>query len=147
MMATTGRLRTFLTRNPMTPPAKNTAAPKGILQRTLFLHEVEVFCSIGLHDFERETEQRVLIDIEVRLDPDHEPDSDKVEDTLDYDMVRNKVIEIAQARHYDLQETLARHIHDALSALRDVTAVMVQTQKPDVYPNCKTVAYRLSNLE
>jgi len=30
--------------------------------------------------------------------------------------------------------------------MRDVTGVSVTTQKPDVYPNCKTVAYRLSNL-
>ena len=131
----------------MTSSALNTTAPKGGLKRSVLLHEVEVMCSIGLHDFEKQAKQRVLIDVEVRLDPNLEPTVDNVADTLDYDLVRNTVIEIAEARHYDLQETIARYIFDAIAALKDVTGVMVQTQKPDVYPNCKTVAYRLSNLD
>lgn len=114
--------------------------------RSVFLLEVEVICSIGLHDFERAEKQRVLIDVEVRLDPDNEPTADTVADTLDYDQVREAVITLAEAQHYDLQETLARRIFDRISAMKDVVGVAVTTQKPDVYPNCKTVAYRLSNI-
>ena len=114
--------------------------------RSVFLCEVEVICSIGLHDFERAEKQRVLIDVEVRLDPDNEPTADTVADTLDYDQVREAVITLAEAQHYDLQETLARRIFDRISAMKDVVGVAVTTQKPDVYPNCKTVAYRLSNI-
>ena len=116
------------------------------IARTVFLREVEVICSIGLHDFERAEKQRVLIDVEVRLDPENEPTADTVDDTLNYDQVREAVISLAEAQHYDLQETLARRIFDAISALKDVEGVAVTTQKPDVYPNCKTVAYRLSNI-
>ena len=114
--------------------------------RSVFLREVEVICSIGLHDFERAEKQRVLIDVEVRLDPDNEPTADTVADTLDYDQVREAVITLAEAQHYDLQETLARRIFDSILAMKDVVGVAVTTQKPDVYPNCKTVAYRLSNI-
>ena len=114
--------------------------------RSVFLREVEVICSIGLHDFERAEKQRVLIDVEVRLDPDNEPTADTVADTLDYDQVREAVITLAEAQHYDLQETLARRIFDSISAMKDVVGVAVTTQKPDVYSNCKTVAYRLSNI-
>ena len=131
----------------MTSAPSNTAALIGAIKRSVFLSEVEVMCSIGLHDFEKEAKQRVLIDVEVRLDPNNEPNADNVADTLDYDLVRNTVIEIAEARHYDLQETIARHIFDAITSMKDVIGVAVQTQKPDVYPNCKTVAYRLSNLD
>ena len=130
----------------MTSAPMNTAALIGAIKRSVFLSEVEVMCSIGLHDFEKAAKQRVLIDVEVRLDPNNEPNADNVADTLDYDLVRNTVIEIAEARHYDLQETIARHIFDAITSMKDVIGVSVQTQKPDVYPNCKTVAYRLSNL-
>ena len=131
----------------MTSAPMNTSALIGAIKRSVFLSEVEVMCSIGLHDFEKAAKQRVLIDVEVRLDPNNEPNADNVADTLDYDLVRNTVIEIAEARHYDLQETIARHIFDAITSMKDVIGVSVQTQKPDVYPNCKTVAYRLSNLD
>jgi dihydroneopterin aldolase len=116
------------------------------ISRSLFLHEIEVICSIGLHDFERGAKQRVLIDVEVRLDPEREPTTDTVDDTLNYDQVRQGVIDAATARHYDLQETMARQIFDVVSSMKDVVGVSVQTQKPDVYPSCKTVAYKLSNL-
>ena len=78
----------------MTTSAQNTNALQGAIKRTVFLSEVEVICSIGLHDFEKAAKQRVLIDVEVRLDPNNEPNADNVADTLDYDLVRNTVIEL-----------------------------------------------------
>jgi len=114
--------------------------------RSVFLEEIEVICSIGLHDFERAEKQRVLIDVELRLESDREPTADNVAETLNYDDVRDAVLRIAQARHYDLQETLARTLFDHIRRMRDVSGVMIRTQKPDVYPNCKTVAYTLSDL-
>lgn len=114
--------------------------------RTLNLHEISVQCSIGLHDHERTRLQTVLIDVEIRLDPDAEPTADTVDQTLDYDSVRDAVVSIATAQHYDLQETLARRLFDAVKDMRDVVGLAVQTQKPEAYDNCRSVSYRLSNL-
>lgn len=116
------------------------------LSRTLTLHEISVQCSIGLHDHERQKKQTVLIDVQIRLDADQEPAADTVDDTLDYDQVRDAVVRIATARHYDLQETLARCLFDEIRAMQDVMAVSIQTQKPEAYDNCRTVSYRLSDL-
>ena len=116
------------------------------LTRTVSVLGIEAQCSIGLHDAERKRKQRVLIDVELSLDPGREPASDAVGDTLDYDEVRDAVLRIAGDGHFDLQETLARRIFDAVTALRDVTGASVRTQKPDAYGNCGTVAYRLSNI-
>ena len=41
--------------------------------RRFFLTGIETTCSIGIHDFEKAAPQRVLIDIEVMLDPEMEP--------------------------------------------------------------------------
>jgi dihydroneopterin aldolase len=109
------------------------------------MSEIEVLCSIGLHDFEKQARQRVLIDLEVALDPAREPSSDQVEDTLDYDVIREGVIRIASERHHDLQETLARRILDFTMSLKDVVGVTVTTSKPDVYPDCRAVSYRISS--
>ena len=115
-----------------------------ITRRSVILSEISVQCSIGLHDFERQAKQRVLIDVEVSLDPAEEPSSDHVDDTLDYDLIREGVIAIATDRHHDLQETLARRILDHIIAMRHVIGVTVKTSKPDVYPDCKSVSYRIS---
>ena len=73
--------------------------------------------------------------------------ADSVEETLDYDKIREAVLEIAGGSHFNLQETLARRVFDAVTALPHVTGASVRTQKPDIYRDCRTVAYRLSNMD
>lgn len=116
------------------------------LTRRFVISQINVICSIGIHDFERAKKQRITVDLEVLLSTDKEPKADTIEQALNYDTIREMVIEIATSRHFDLQETLARTIFDAVLALSTVDALMVRTAKPDVYEDVKSVAYQLSNL-
>lgn len=116
------------------------------LTRRFVISQINVICSIGIHDFERAKKQRITVDLEVLLSTDKEPQADTIEQALNYDTIREMVIEIATSRHFDLQETLARTIFDAVLALSTVNALMVRTAKPDVYEDVKSVAYQLSNL-
>ena len=116
------------------------------ITRRFVISQINVICSIGIHDFERAKKQRITVDLEVLLSTDKEPQADTIEQALNYDTIREMVIEIATSRHFDLQETLARTIFDAVLALSTVDALMVRTAKPDVYEDVKSVAYQLSNL-
>ena len=116
------------------------------LTRRFVISQINVICSIGIHDFERAKKQRITVDLEVLLSTDKEPQADTIEQALNYDTIREMVIEIATSRHFDLQETLARTIFDAVLALSTVDALMVRTAKPDVYEDVKSVAYQLSSL-
>lgn len=116
------------------------------LTRRFVISQINVICSIGIHDFERVEKQRITVDLEVLLSADKEPQVDNIEQALNYDTIREMVIEIATSRHFDLQETLARTIFDAVHALSTVDALMVRTAKPDVYEDVQSVAYQLSNL-
>ena len=101
---------------------------------------------IGIYDHERAAPQRVLIDAELLLSPVSEPMSDDVDDSLNYDVIRETIVKIVASRHFDLQETLARELFDALRMLDGVIALRVRTAKPDAYPDCKHIAYQLSDL-
>ena len=114
--------------------------------RRFFVRDIEILCSIGIYDHERENKQRVIVNIEVVLDPDAEPTSDAILEGLDYDMIRDGVIELATERHYDLQETLARALFDKMLSLPTVIEASVLTAKPDIYDNCREAAYQLSNI-
>ena len=61
-------------------------------------------------------------------------------------MIRDTIHNLVGAMHYDLQETLARRIFDALLALPEVSSVRVRTAKPEAYDDCQQIAYELSNL-
>ena len=116
-----------------------------MMTRRFFLEGLECACRIGAYDHERLGPQTVLIDIELEMTAESEPGRDHLEDTLNYDRVRDDVLQIAGSQHFDLQETLARALFDSLAALPAVTGLRVRTAKPDAYDDCKQVAYELDN--
>lgn len=108
--------------------------------RRIFLRDFSIEASIGFHDFEREAPQRILISVDLFV-PISQSTShrDSVHDVMDYDFVRKGITQIAQSRHFNLQETLVDEIAKLCLAQPAVKAVRVESQKPDVYPDCKTV--------
>ena len=108
--------------------------------RRIFLHEFALEASIGFHDFEREARQRVVINVDVFV-PIHASTAqrDHVSEVVDYDFIRREVTEWAASRHFNLQETLLDGIVDICFAQPEVRAVRASTEKPDVYPDCRTV--------
>ena len=116
------------------------------LTRRFILQAIETHCSIGIHDFEKAAPQRILVDVEVLMDAEMEPQADEITDALNYDHIREAVMDIAASRHFDLQETLARQIFDTLSQMHSVTGLAVQTSKPDVYKDVGCASYRLSTI-
>lgn len=108
--------------------------------RKIFLHGLSIEASIGFHAFERERRQRVLIDVEIFVPIERSTSpADAAEHVVDYDFLRQGVARVAQARHYNLQETLLDLIVEHCFTQPAVRAVRASTEKPDVYPDCRTV--------
>ena len=124
----------------------NTFNTLPITDRRFLLEGLDVMVRIGIYDAERLAPQRVIIDVELVLDTDTAPQSDDVSETLNYDLIRNTVMDIVGRQHFDLQETLARALFDNLAKLPDVTGLRVRTAKPDAYDDCDTIAYQLSSF-
>ena len=113
----------------------------------IFLDSLEVMTDIGFHEFEVGVPQRLLVSVEIWLD--HIPPSDCDDPALawDYDFLREQVEELAGARRYNLQESLAHAIFDRVAAMRGVRAVRVITAKPDVYPEARAVGVELASFK
>ena len=108
--------------------------------RRIFLQDLSIEASIGFHDFEKQAHQRILVSVDIYIPIAASTSArDEVADVLDYDFIRLGIARIAQSRHFNLQETLMDEICGHCLAQPGVKAVRVTTQKPDVYPDCKTV--------
>lgn len=118
-------------------------APKS---HRIFFDDLEVIAHIGFHDFEIGVGQRLIISVDVWLEQSFFANDDQVRSAWNYDNVRSDAIRIAQARHYNLQETLVREIYNAIAARAGVKALRVSSCKPDVYPDCRGVGVELSSL-
>jgi len=108
--------------------------------RRLFLRDYEVWINIGVHDFEKKGEQRVLINVDLFVPLAlSTPTEDKLDEVLDYDFIRRSVAERVSRGHIHLQETLADDVLRTMMAHPRVRAARVATEKPDVYPDCDAV--------
>ncbi len=74
------------------------------------------------------------------------PHDDDPQQAWNYDFLRTEVEEIAAARRYNLQETMAHAIFERLAAFRGVKAVRVHTSKPDVYPQAHGVGVEIASF-
>ena len=114
--------------------------PKLMDCRRLFLRNYEVWINIGVHDFEKRGEQRVLVNVELYVPLAlSTPKEDELDEVLDYDFIRRTVTERVRGGHIHLQETLADDLLRRMLAHPDVRAARVSTEKPDVYPDCDAV--------
>ena len=133
----------------MTEPAitLDSMVPERLKPRTakILLDSLEVQADIGFHDFEIGTPQRLLVTVEIWLDHIPAADCDDPIEAWDYDLVREQIVELASARRYNLQESLAHAIYERVASMRGVEAVRVATNKPDVYPNARGVGVEIAS--
>ena len=90
---------------------------------------VTVFAHHGVLPEEKEHGQRFVID--VRLELSALPDDDDLAATVDYAEVASLTARIATADTYDLIETLASKIADAMLEFESVRTASVTVSKPD----------------
>lgn len=133
----------------MTEVALHGLVPENLKVRSarIVLENLEVTTDIGFHAFEIGSPQRLLVTVEIWLEDVRCPSSDDPLQAWDYDFLRAEVREIASARRYNLQETLAHAVFDRLAAVRGVQALRVRTAKPDIYPDAAGVGVEIASFD
>jgi dihydroneopterin aldolase len=112
----------------------------------ILLESLAVQADIGFHDFEIGAPQRLLVSVEVWLDDPAVPRDDDPARVWNYDFVRTEVAEIAAARRWNLQETLAHAIFERLAAFRGIRALRIRLAKPDVYSDADGVGVEIASF-
>lgn len=116
--------------------------------RRLFLRNYEVLINIGVHEFEKKGEQRVLINVDIFIPlAVSTPKEDHLDEVVDYDFIRSTIAKRMAEGHIHLQETLCDDVARAMLAHPKVRAVRVSTEKPDVYPDCDAVGVEVFHVK
>src|ERR1700709_225741 len=108
--------------------------------RRLFLSNYEVRINIGVHEFEKRGEQRVLMNVDLYTPLAlSTPKADALGEVVDYDFIRSSIAARVARGHIHLQETLCDDVLALMLAHPSVRAARVSTAKPDVYADCDAV--------
>jgi dihydroneopterin aldolase len=108
--------------------------------RKLFLRNYRIDANIGVHEFEKQGPQILLINAELYVPLAlTTPKDDHLSEVLDYDFMRSTIHRRVSQGHIHLQETLCDDIARLLLDNSIAVAVRVSTEKPDVYTDCDSV--------
>ena len=104
--------------------------------RTLFLRNFVAHADIGVYDSERTRRQPLRIHLVVYLTPPFDW-HDRLEDVLDYDKLRQGILDILGAGHINLLETLGQRVLAMCFAYAQVCAVHLQIAKIEAHEDCE----------
>jgi dihydroneopterin aldolase len=116
--------------------------------RRLFLRNYTVNINIGVHEFEKRGEQRVLINVDLYIPlRNSTPLADDLSEVVDYDFIRRTIADRVAQGHVHLQETLCDDVLALMLEHPLVKAARVSTEKPDVYPDCEAVGVEVFGIK
>ena len=108
-----------------------------------YLRNLAVSVSIGIHGFERDARQTLLVSVALfQCEP--EGADDEIAAVQDYDFVRDGVRALVATRHFNLQETLCREILRLCLSEARILGAVVRTEKSTVYPDADGVGCKMA---
>lgn len=110
----------------------------------IHLRKVKVRCVLGVHPAERVRPRLVLMNISLECDTRLAARSDKLENTLNYEMIEVEAIALAKKGRLRLIETLAERVAKACLKHSQVRSVRVVVDKPAALAHTKSVAVEIT---
>jgi dihydroneopterin aldolase len=95
----------------------------------IFLGGLEIKTIIGIYDWERETKQTVVLDIEMAFDIQKAAETDDIQYTLDYKKVSKRIIAFVEDSRFYLVEKLTSEIVEIIRTEFNVPWVKVTLNK------------------
>lgn len=95
----------------------------------IFLRDLRIETIIGIYDWERETPQTVVLDIEMSTDVAKAAASDNIKDALNYKHIAKRLISFVGESKFQLVETMAEECAHIIRNEFDVEWVRLQVNK------------------
>lgn len=109
----------------------------------ILIRDLVISCIIGTNKEERECRQDVSIDLAIETDLSSACSSDRLEDTLDYRALKNRIVAHVEASECLLIEKMASEIADICLQEPLARAVTVTVDKPGALSKARSVAVEI----
>lgn len=106
----------------------------------LFINQLKVTTLIGVHAWEQLSMQNLLLDIVIQIDAQQVAQADDIQQALDYDQVVKYILTFAQQNHFQLIETFAERLTQALLEHFSLPWIELTLRKPGALLQAKEVA-------
>ena len=97
---------------------------------TVFIRGLKAKAVIGVFEWERQIQQNLVLDLDLRADVARAAASDELADAVDYKAVSRRVVEFVESSQYQLVESLAEAVAQLVREEFDVGWVRLRIAKP-----------------
>ncbi|SIQ19707.1 dihydroneopterin aldolase [Solilutibacter tolerans] len=105
----------------------------------VFIEALEIDTVIGIYDWERQINQKVVLDIEMAFDNRRPAASDDIVDTLNYKDVSKRLIAFVGESKFGLVESLAERCADIIREEFGVPWLRLKLSKPGAVTGSRAV--------
>lgn len=105
----------------------------------VFIRHMRVETLIGVHAWEKNSKQQIVIDLEMAADIARAAANDRIEDALDYEAVHRRLRQFVEASRFDLLETLAERCAAIVRNEFGVSWLRLRIDKLDVLNDVRGV--------
>lgn len=109
----------------------------------VFIRDLEVFAVIGVYGWERTAPQSLLLDLDIALPDAASCHSDRIEDTIDYATVVERLRNALAIEQFSLVEAAAEHLAQLLLHEYGIPWVRVSVTKTGMIPGVRLVGARV----
>ncbi|TLP41242.1 dihydroneopterin aldolase [Arcobacter arenosus] len=96
----------------------------------VYIEDLNFDCIIGILDFERETAQKVIINLSFEYDFSNK------DEFIDYSKVSNDIENIMTEKKFELLEEAIIYIENNLTNSYKIKNLKIKISKPDIMANC-----------
>jgi len=109
----------------------------------IHIRDLLLRCIIGVYDSERENKQDILINIILYADLSKACETDNIDDTVDYKVIKKKIVNMVESSSFNLIERLAERVADICLENRKVRKVNVMIDKTGALRFARSVAIEI----
>ena len=105
----------------------------------ILINNLELFCIVGINDWERITPQKIIIDLEIETNLNLSIETDDISKTVNYRTIVKNIIKIIGSSKYKLIESIAGKISEICFEDNNILSVQISVFKPGAVRNTKSV--------
>lgn len=109
----------------------------------VFIKQLQVTCTIGVYDWEKQVQQKLYFDLEMAFDNKPAANSDDIKLALNYFDVSERVNQFAQQHQFELLETLAERVASLIMDEFSVPWIRLTLHKPGALAKAQSLGVQI----
>ena len=109
----------------------------------IYIREITAACIIGVDPRERSRKQQVVFNVTLECDLSKAGKSDSIQDTVDYKVIKDRIVHHVENSHHLLLERLADQTAQICLDFKGVHSATVTIDKPGALTQARSVAVEI----